>query len=809
MEHPPAAGDGASNALRVLVLEDSARDAELVIRELRSFGYEPQWTRVDTEEDFRLHIDAGLDLVLADYTLPQFDAPSALRILHDQGLSTPFIVVTGSITEETAVSILKQGADDFLLKDRLTRLGPAVNTALQQRRLRDERRRAQDLLIEHEERYRRLITRMSALVIEFDAQGTTLFVNEAVSIVTGYSRDEVLGHNWFELFFTGDPRDRPDAAAAILSRGDDLRNYVMQWRIKDGSHLNLEWNTANEYGADGRLHKILAFGMDISERERTAVRIRQLSQLYAAIAAANDLLLRSHSPAEVYAAVCRACVEHGGFMLAWVGLADRDARRIVVADAFGPAIDYLDAMSVSTEADAPTGRGPTALALRERRVCICNDFDADPAIVPWRENAARHGLAASIALPFYQGGEAIGTLNVYGGEKNIFVPEAVMLLERMAENISFAMDQFEREEKRQKAEATLRISEARLRLAQAIGGIGDWELNLENQQLIWSPQMFHLYERDPATGTPTVDDVLQYYAGESGPPSGENLRHAIASGERVDLEQRLRLPSGADACHAVVIVPRRNADGRVTKLFGTVQDISERKKLEEQRDADARRLAELSRHVVAVQEEERRRLAGELHDRTSPNLAAASLNLGMIAADLPSRVADGLESRLADTRALLAETIAGVRDVCADLRPATLDYAGLPQALREYAERASRRTGIAVRVSADSAARRLNADSESMLFRIAQEALTNCIKHAQASAVNIDLSVGNPRTVLTIADDGAGFDLKALGQAGHAPGLGLLTMRERVEFSGGKFSLESAPGKGTRIRVEIQEPVAE
>jgi len=96
-----------------------------------------------------------------------------------------------------------------------------------------------------------------------------------------------------------------------------------------------------------------------------------------------------------------------------------------------------------------------------------------------------------------------------------------------------------------------------------------------------------------------------------------------------------------------------------------------------------------------------------------------------------------------------------------------------------------------------------------MLFRIAQEALTNCIKHAQASAVNIDLSVGNPRTVLTIADDGAGFDLKALGQAGHAPGLGLLTMRERVEFSGGKFSLESAPGKGTRIRVEIQEPVAE
>ncbi len=803
MEHPPAAGDDASKKLRVLLLEDSARDAEIIIRELRGFGYEPQWSRVDTEEDFRSHIDSGLDLVLADYTLPQFDALSALKILQDQGLSTPFVIVTGSITEETAVSILKQGADDFLLKDRLTRLGPAVSSALQQRRLRDERMRARQLLIEREERYRRLITRMSALVIELDPNGTTLYVNEAVSTVTGFLPDELLGRNWAELFFSGERRDQLDGAASILSRGEDLRNYVTQCRIKDGSRLSVEWNTANEYGVDGRLQKILAFGMDISERERTAFRTRQLSRLYAAISAAIESLVRSRSPAEVFAAVCRACVEHGGFMLAWVGLVDRQAQRIAVADAFGPATDYLDGISISTEANAPTGRGPIGLAVRERRVCISNDFDADPATAPWRENAACHGLAAAIALPIYQGGQAIGALSVYGAEKNIFVPEAVMLLERMAENISFAMDQFEREEQRQKAEATLRISEARLRLAQAIGRIGDWELNLETQQMIWSPQMFSLYERDPALGAPTIDDVLQYYADESGPPAGENLRRAIASGERVDLEQRLRLPSGADACHAVVIAPKKNGDGRVTKLFGTVQDITERKKLEHQREADALRLAELSRHVVAVQEEERRRLAGELHDRTSPNLAAASLNLGMIAADLPPRLSDGIESRLADTRALLAETIAGIRDVCADLRPATLDYAGLPHALREYAEQVSRRTGIAVKVSGEIPAGRLNADSESMLFRITQEALTNCAKHAQASAVSIELSLGNPHAVLTISDNGAGFDPKALGQPGHRPGLGLLTMRERVEFAGGKFSLESAPGRGTRIRVEI------
>jgi PAS domain S-box-containing protein len=803
MESSRAALDGESKTLRVLVLEDSARDAELVIRELRGFGYEPQWTRVDTEEDFRAHIDSGVDLVLADYTLPQFDALSALKILRNQGLSTPFIIVTGSITEETAVSILKQGADDFLLKDRLTRLGPAVSSALQQRRLRDERRRAQQLLIEREERYRRLITRMSALVIELDPKGTTLFVNEAVSTVTGFSRDEVLGRNWFELFFSDGTRDQLDDAAGILSEGGNLRNYVTRCRIKDGSRLSLEWNTSNEYDVDGRPQKILAVGVDISERERTALRISQLSRLYAAISAANESLLRSRNPPEVYAAICRACVEHSGYMLAWVGLADRDSHRIVVTDAFGPAIGYVDGISVSTEADTPTGRGPTGIAFRERRVYVCNDFSSDPAIAPWRENAERHGLAASVGLPIYQDGIPIGALTVYGSEKNIFVPEAVMLLERTAENISFAMDQFKREEKRQQAEATLRISEGRLREAQTIGRIGDWELDLETRQLTWSPQMFRLYERDPAAGTPSLGDVLQHYVGDSGPPTGQYIRRAIASGERVETELRLRLPSGGDAYHAVVIIPRKDDAGRVTKMYGTVQDISERKKLEIQRGLDALRLAELSHRVVAVQEEERRRLAGELHDRTSPNLAAVSLNLGMIAADLPPRVRDGFESRLADTRALLTDTMVGIRDVCADLRPATLDYAGLPRALREYAEQMSRRTGIAVKVSGEIPAVRLNADSESMLFRIAQEALTNCAKHARASAVDVELNFGNPHTVLTISDNGTGFDPKAIGRSGHRPGLGMLTMRERVEFAGGRFSLVSAPGKGTRIRVEI------
>ncbi|HSQ04397.1 MAG TPA: response regulator, partial [Burkholderiales bacterium] len=196
----------ASETLRVVLLEDSASDAELIIRELRSFGYGTQWVRIDTEEDFRAQIGSDPDLILADYTLPEFDALRALEILRDQGFSTPFIIVTGTLTEETAVSVLKRGADDYLLKDRLTRLGPAVKTALQQRQLREDRKRAQQLLIESERRYRRLVTRMSAILLELAPDGTALFANDAVTALTGYSLDEVLGRNCFDIFLPGNAR---------------------------------------------------------------------------------------------------------------------------------------------------------------------------------------------------------------------------------------------------------------------------------------------------------------------------------------------------------------------------------------------------------------------------------------------------------------------------------------------------------------------------------------------------------------------------------------------------------------------------
>ena len=125
--------------LRVLILEDSPTEAELLVQHLREAGYEPDWRRVETEPDYVSHLDPSLDLILVDYTLPDMSGPCALQRLRDRGWDVPAIVVTGTVSEEVALDCLRLGANDYVLKDRLVRLGAAVRSALEQRGLRKER----------------------------------------------------------------------------------------------------------------------------------------------------------------------------------------------------------------------------------------------------------------------------------------------------------------------------------------------------------------------------------------------------------------------------------------------------------------------------------------------------------------------------------------------------------------------------------------------------------------------------------------------------------------------------------------------
>ncbi len=231
------------------------------------------------------------------------------------------------------------------------------------------------------------------------------------------------------------------------------------------------------------------------------------------------------------------------------------------------------------------------------------------------------------------------------------------------------------------------------------------------------------------------------------------------------------------------------------------RDVTEAKQAEEAMRRHALRLQGMSRRLFQAEEEERRRLGRELHDQTGSNLTAMSLGLELLRSRLPGSDEGEIAMWFSDFDALLQDTIRHVRTVLTDLRPAALDELGLLAALRHYIQRTLGLTNIALQIEGTEPIPRLEPGVSIELFRVAQEAITNVVKHADATLVTIILVQNRGELRLTIQDNGKGFANSAgLKDTGS---LGMATMRERAEAIGARLSVRSTPGQGTVVTIAL------
>lgn len=211
--------------------------------------------------------------------------------------------------------------------------------------------------------------------------------------------------------------------------------------------------------------------------------------------------------------------------------------------------------------------------------------------------------------------------------------------------------------------------------------------------------------------------------------------------------------------------------------------------------------AQLLQKVISAQEEERKRIARELHDETSQSLTSLMVGLKVLE---EARDPEEVKVRAAELRALVAKTLDEVHHLAHALRPSILDDFGLVAALERYAKRFAGTAGLQVDFYAqDLDGRRLPPPVETTLYRIVQEALTNMAKHANAQNVSIVLEQRGRGVVAVIEDDGRGFDVARWRSKEGVKGLGLAGMEERASLLGGALTVESRPGSGTTIVVEI------
>ncbi len=412
-----------------------------------------------------------------------------------------------------------------------------------------------------------------------------------------------------------------------------------------------------------------------------------------------------------------------------------------------------------------------------------------------------------IGVPLVASGNVIGLYSVDKAAPNFFQEQHVRLAETLAARAASAIQNAqlfeqsqhyvaeleERIAERKRAEVALRESEERYRelFENARDAIYVHDLEGNYIRVNHAAETLSGYKREEIVGHNFVEFVAvedltfgrkNFYAklAEQGETAFE-VDVIAKDGRRVPVEVRTR---------AIY------ENGVMVGVQGIARDITERKLAQNA-------LQMFSRQLIEAQEDERRRISRELHDQIGQILTAIKMNLYTVqevrqVSKIGCYVKDNLEA--------VDEALRLVRDLSVDLRPPVLDDFGLATALCWYVDRYSRRTGLEVDVVIEMPDQneRFSRDVETACFRIAQEALTNIVRHAQPSQVSLQLMKDGNVLVLSIKDDGVGFDPESLRRrAPRAATLGLISMQERAHAAGGTIEIDSAMSKGTEVRFKL------
>jgi PAS domain S-box-containing protein len=346
-------------------------------------------------------------------------------------------------------------------------------------------------------------------------------------------------------------------------------------------------------------------------------------------------------------------------------------------------------------------------------------------------------------------------------------------------------------------EEKLRKSEALLAQAERLADIGSWEVGPNFESSVWSDNLYRILGVEPRESPVQLGTVMRNIPPESVTQIRKDLENALA-GKPFDHHVKYTLPDGSKRDLHVRGLPVRNAEGKVIKVVGVTLDLTERLRAEE----GFRRVSD---QLLTLRHEEQRRMAVSLHETVSQEMAALKMSLARVSETLAKPNAVGRKF-LQSARDFAEAVIQQIRTVSYLLHPPLLDEAGLGPALRAFAAGFSERSGIKVKLTIKPGFGRLPKDTEIALFRVVQEALTNVHRHSKSASSAIRLERVDGKVRIAVTDSGIGMPLPSAATGWKPPlGIGIAGMQERVKQYGGTLEIQSEPGRGTVVSVELPE----
>lgn len=827
--------DLTSKPLRVLLVDDSENDAILLLRELKRGGYKPIYERVDTPEDMERvlreadRIDEPWQIVISDYYMPRFQGPDALALLRRLGYDTPFIVVSGKVGEDLAVEIMRAGAHDYIAKENMARLVPAVERELREADGQRQRKQA--------ERERDRFFDLSLdLLCTAGLDGYFKRVNPAFEETLGYASEELFATPFVEFIH---PEDRATTIREIekLRTGASTVHFENRYRRKDSSYVWLSWKgiPVIEEGL------VYAAARDISARKQAEEALRMSETRFRTVIEQSPQSIQILSPDGRTLQVNRAWEDLWGLVLEDVADYNILEDQQLVAKGIMPYIQR----GFAGESTAIPAIG----------------YDPEETIPGLSSHEEPTRWVQAFIYPVK--------------DESGDIREVVLIHEDVTE--------------RKRAEEALRQSESSLSAAQRIAHLGSWDYDIGRDEAYWSDELYRIFGFAPQEFVPDYRTFLSLTHPDDRKRVRQEIRNALYGTGHSSVEYRIVRPDGEARFVNTQYEVVRDPSDRPVRLVGIIQDVTERKRVEEELvrlasfprlnpnpvietntagepvylnpvaeklfpnlgelgerhpiladlgsisqgieaadgrphtrevqvnekfyhqtisqvpssdllrlyaiDVTERRQAEEA--INEIRDAERNRMARDLHDGVLQDLTytTAAMEVTRIKAE-GTGLEDELEQEIGDLR----RAAGGLREAVYNLRLGDEQDRPLPRLLESLVQQNQQRMpGCKIGLSVEEEFPSIPlGETGTELLRIVQEALTNVRRHSEAQTALVRLKIEREKLVVEVSDDGCGFSM-----GGDSSGIGLKSMRERASALSGDLEVDSEPGGGTCVVVRV------
>lgn len=519
--------------------------------------------------------------------------------------------------------------------------------------------------------------------------------------------------------------------------------------------------------------------------------LKRVNRLFHFTSRINHMVVHVANEETMFKQVCQISTDIGEFKLAWIGLIDKGQQKIFPACSSGDKQGYLAEITPISVNPADI-EGPSMRMYKTGEYVRCNDIATDPLMKPWASKALERGYGSSIILPIRKFDEIVGSFNLYAREPGYFDEKEIQLLVETSSNISFTLENFEKERMRTRAEQQIQS-----------------EKILSDSIINSMPGIFYLYDRKGKflRWNKNFETVSGYSAAEIEAMRPIDFFH---DDDQPLLQEKINnvFDSGYDDVIADFYtsdhrkIPyffngRKVNFGGIEYLIGMGLDITGQVKAENELRERAEAIERLSTHLQNIREEERSRIALEIHDVLGQQLTALKMDSTWI----KKRSADAaVAERISSMIALIDDTIKTVRKIASELRPGILDDLGLIAALEWQGTEFEKNTGIGLIFETNKNDIDIEKALSINIFRIYQEALTNIARHAGATSVHVRFIHSDDFIQMMVKDNGRGIDLNNIKEK---KSLGLVSMKARARLFKGEVLVENAAPNGAIVILRI------